>query len=258
MAVALPIAFLSAQIRTVEENPGGMCMTDRIHDAELMAGFFDSRAASYDQHMRQSIAGFTDFYRSIARAIERTKEPIAVLDLGCGSGLELEFIFHRAPNCQITAVDLSEGMLAELREKYAGVARNITVIKASYLDLIIEPAKWSYIVSVMTMHHLTHSEKLRLYRSVYSGLKPGGLYIEGDYVVTKEEEEECLKRYVQLRKTHPEASNGAYHIDIPFCPETQLQLFLNAGFTKPRIVWHNDQAAVFDAEKSVINRNPGQ
>lgn len=230
-------------------------MANKALDAERMADFFDKRAASYDQHMHQSVARFSDFYRSVAIGIERTKEPIAVLDLGCGTGLELEFIFNRAPNCRVTAVDLSEEMLAELHEKYAHVANQITLISTSYLDLSIDPTKWDYIVSVMTMHHLTHSEKLRLYRSVYSGLKPGGLYIEGDYVVSEKDEKECLERYLRLKQAHPEVLNGAYHIDIPCCSKTQLRLFLDAGFAEAQESWTNEQAAVFVAKKDSVGES---
>jgi tRNA (cmo5U34)-methyltransferase len=229
-------------------------MANDVPDAERMVEFFDRRAASYDQHMRQLIGRFSDFYRSVAKGIKRTEEPVTLLDLGCGTGLELEFIFNRAPNCRVTAVDISERMLAELRERYADTIANITLIHASYLDLAIERERWDYIVSVMTMHHLTYNEKFRLYRSIYSGLKPGGSYIEGDYVVTEEEEKECLKRYERLRRTHPEVSNGAYHIDIPFCSETQLQLFLKAGFSGAQVSWKNGQAAVFAARKGIISK----
>ena len=61
---------------------------------------------------------------------------------------------------------------------------------------------------MMAMHHLTPEEKLRLYWAVHEGLKPGGFYIEGDYVVTKGEEEELFKRYAGFRRMHPEVANG--------------------------------------------------
>jgi len=219
-------------------------------DAEKMAEFFDRRAASYDEHMRRSVAAFDDFYRSIAEPIERTEAPIAVLDLGCGTGLELGFIFEKAPNCRVTAVDLSHEMLVQLSEKYADKADQISLVQGSFLELPIEPERWDYIVSVMAMHHLTPEEKLSLYRKIRQGLKPGGLYIEGDYVVTEEEEEELLKRYHEFRQRNPDAKNGTYHIDIPFCPETQLRLLLDARFMKAEIRWEGEQAAVFVARKA--------
>ena len=79
-------------------------------------------------------------------------------------------------------------------------------------------------------------------------------YIEGDYVVTKGEEEELFKRYAEFRRMHPEVANGAYHIDIPFSPETQLRLLLSAGFPKAEICWKGEQAAVFVAQNTEEER----
>ena len=228
----------------------GADMTNDVPDVEKMADFFDRRAASYEEHMRRSVAEFDDFYKSVAEAIARTKEPIAILDLGCGTGLELGFIFDRAPNCRITAVDLSSEMLAKLSEKHAEKAGQITLVQASFLEFPIGQGRWDYIVSVMAMHHLTPEEKLPLYRAIHKGLKPGGLFIEGDYVVTEVEEEELLKRYAEFRRMHPEVTNGAYHIDVPSCLETQLRLLLSAGFPKAEICWKGEQAAVFVAQNT--------
>jgi len=224
-------------------------MTNGVSDIEGMAEFFDRRAASYDEHMRRSVTEFEDFHKNVAEPIGRTGKPIAILDLGCGTGLELLPIFEKAPNAQITAVDLSREMLTKLAEKYADKAGQINLVRGSFLEFPIGQGRWDYIVSIMAMHHFTYEEKLHLYRSIHEGLKPGGLYIEGDYVVTKEEEEELLQRYDRLRQAHPEIANGAYHIDIPFCPETQLHLLSNAGFLEVEIRWEGEQAAVFVAHR---------
>ena len=77
---------------------------------ENMAAFFDARAAGYDDHMRDNIfesdTTFTQFYQALSSPIERTDEPLNILDLGCGTGLEIEALFQRVPNALITGVDL--------------------------------------------------------------------------------------------------------------------------------------------------------
>ena len=67
---------------------------------EEMAAFFDARAAGYDDYMRDSIfpdAEFAQFYQAMSSPIEKTDEPLHILDLGCGTGLEIEA--RRAPTC---------------------------------------------------------------------------------------------------------------------------------------------------------------
>jgi len=49
------------------------------------------------------------------------------------------------------------------------------------------------------MHHWLEDEKLPLYQKIYRALKPGGIYIEGDYVVEDSIMEEMLERYDQLK-----------------------------------------------------------
>ena len=56
-----------------------------------------------------------------------------ILDLGCGTGLELEGIFSKAPNAVITCIDLSEKMLSKLTSKYSRFLDQIKPIKGSYL-----------------------------------------------------------------------------------------------------------------------------
>jgi len=78
---------------------------------EEMKSFFDLRVESYDEHMSSNVEDFNEFYSMIAAPFEKTDRLIEVLDVGAGTGIELEFIFAKAPNAKITAVDLSEEML---------------------------------------------------------------------------------------------------------------------------------------------------
>ena len=43
----------------------------------------------------------------------------SLLDIGCGTGLELASIYQKFPNVKITGIDLSKDMLEKLRVKYA-------------------------------------------------------------------------------------------------------------------------------------------
>ena len=82
---------------------------------EEMADFFNLRAGGYDDHMKGAIAkDFNDFYKTISFSIPDTNDIIDILDLGCGTGLEIEGIFKKAPNAVLTCVDLSSEMLSEL------------------------------------------------------------------------------------------------------------------------------------------------
>ncbi len=124
---------------------------------EKMSDFFEARLDGYDEHMMTAIESADEFYPFTARQLPN--EPNArVLDLGCGTGLELEEYFKLNPTAKITGVDLSEGMLNALREKFKH--KDITLIKGSYFDVPFGVSVFDCAVSVESLHHFTKEEKI--------------------------------------------------------------------------------------------------
>jgi tRNA (cmo5U34)-methyltransferase len=91
---------------------------------EEMSAFFNARAEGYDEHMQEIVESFSEFYTSISTVILETEEPLNIVDLGAGTGIEFEYIFRRAPNSRVTAIDLSSGMLDRLEKKFEHSCRN--------------------------------------------------------------------------------------------------------------------------------------
>ena len=81
-------------------------------DLEEMGDFFTARIGGYEQHM--SI--WEKAYQRMAELVP--SECRKILDLGCGTGLELEAIWNRYSNAEITGVDLCQSMLEKLVKKY--------------------------------------------------------------------------------------------------------------------------------------------
>jgi len=217
---------------------------------EPMQAFFDARSAGYDHHMAENVGDFNDFYGAVARQIPRTASRVELLDLGCGTGLELEFILRRAPQAQVTGIDLSTKMLARLREKYPEHLDQLTLTQASYLDLDFGSSCFDYCISVMTLHHLLPAVKKNLYSRIFNALKPGGLYVEGDYVVSRAKEVFVLAAYQDMIGPGFSDQEGQYHLDLPLSRERKLGLLKEAGFSSVEIVWDGDESAVFAARRN--------
>jgi tRNA (cmo5U34)-methyltransferase len=131
---------------------------------EKMAEFFEARLHMYDEHMKNDIEGAREFYPFTAQCLP-VSVGATVLDLGCGTGLELEEYFKLNPTAKITGIDLSEGMLNVLREKFTD--KEITLIQGSYFDVSLGENKFNAAVSVESLHHFTKDAKIPLYNYLY-------------------------------------------------------------------------------------------
>lgn len=226
-----------------------------MQEPEHMAAFFDARAIGYDDHIRDNIfpgTMFTQFYEAVSSPIGKTGESLRILDLGCGTGLEIEALLQRVPNASITAVDLAKNMLEQLRTRYVAHMSQITLITDSYLTMPLGTQAYDYVISAMAMHHLLHDTKRKLYRKIHAALKPGGKYIEGDSVIPTVMERQFLAEYHEQVAGLPQAQDGQYHIDIPFSMDTQRSLLLEAGFKDFQVVWQKDSTVVWNIAVYVV------
>lgn len=80
-----------------------MLVREEMTMLEEMALFFENRLAGYDAHMMAAIEGAAEFYRFTAMQLPST-EHCTVLDLGCGTGLELEEYLALNPSARIKGV----------------------------------------------------------------------------------------------------------------------------------------------------------
>lgn len=196
---------------------------------EKMNEFFSKRLDGYEEHQLNAIDGAREFYPFTASLLP-VQNGAAVLDLGCGTGLELEYYFKFNPTAKITGIDLSEDMLAALKQKFSGKA--ITAIHGSYFDIPFEKDRYDAAVSVETLHHFTKEEKTSLYKKVLQALAADGFFILTDYFARTEEEENFFRReLLRLKAAQGIIDNALYHYDTPLTAEHEMQVLREAGFS---------------------------
>ena len=147
------------------------CWKGKWDMLEQMGDFFDRRLEIYEEHQLTAIDSAGEFYPLTARCLPQKPEA-EILDLGCGTGLELNFYFPLAPTARVTGIDLAEGMLAALQQKFSDKA--LRLIRGSYFDVPFERDRYDAAVSVESLHHFTQEEKIPLYRKLYDALREGG------------------------------------------------------------------------------------
>lgn len=196
----------------------------RDEPLEEMASFFESRIGNYEEHM---LPHWKQVYEWMGRLVPTTTETL--LDIGCGTGLELDEIFIHCPDIQVTGIDLSADMLAKLGEKHGD--KKIHLIQGDYFVEDLGKEIFDVAVSFETLHHFSAEKKQKIFEKIYRALKPGGIYLEADYVADDNEYEEYLFAEVQRRRERwgiPETT--WIHFDTPLTLEHEMECMKRAGF----------------------------
>ena len=201
---------------------------------EKMDDFFAARIDGYDEHMKRDIDGASGFYAYTASLLPKA-EGSRVLDLGCGTGLELEEYFSLNPGAKVTGIDLSEAMLKALKTKFP--EKELTLIQASYFDTPLGENRYDAAVSVESLHHFPAEKKASLYGKLYQALKADGVFVLTDYFAESEElEKEYFQNLETLKKAQGLPDDGMYHYDTPLLVEHETELLRKAGFRDVRIM----------------------
>ena len=191
---------------------------------EGMAAFFDARVGDYEAHM----ARWDAHYRWMARLLPDGVRTL--LDLGCGTGLELDPIFRRFPDLSVTGVDLSADMLERLARKHAG--KRLSLLCQDYFACDLGKGCFDAAVSFETLHHYTAFQKTALFAKVRRALRPGGLYLQCDYIATSQAMEDAVMAECARRRIRDNVPEGAFvHFDTPLTLAHEMQCLRDAGFS---------------------------
>ena len=185
---------------------------------ERMDDFFAARVDGYDEHMRTTIEGASGFYAWTAALLPAT-EGAHILDLGCGTGLELEEYFRINPEAEVTGIDLSDAMLKALKDKLPD--RKINLITGSYFDVPLGEGVYDAAVSVESLHHFPAEQKKALYTKLHTALKP---------------EREYFRNLKELKEEQGLPEDGFYHYDTPLTVGHEMQVLRQAGFSEVRML----------------------
>ena len=203
---------------------------------EKMSDFFEARLDGYDAHMMTNIASATEFYPFTAKMLPAVGN-CHILDLGCGTGLELEAYYLLCPSAKVTGIDLSQGMLSSLGKKFPD--KDLTLIVGSYFDVPLGNDVFDAAVSVESLHHFTKEEKIPLYAKLHTALKENGYFILTDYFSLSEDEEKTHRQNLMVLKAEQGICDEAfYHYDTPLTVKHETEALLEAGFSNVEVLNH--------------------
>ena len=214
---------------------------------EKMGEFFDVRLDGYEEHQLKTIASAEEFYPFTAACLPKAPGS-RILDLGCGTGLELRYYYEMVPTAAVTGIDLAPGMLEALRKKFPEKA--LILIQGSYFDVPFQENAFDAAVSVESLHHFTKEEKIPLYAKLRRALKPSGFFILTDYFAGSDEEEQSRREeLLRLRKEQKLPDEEFYHFDTPLTVENEKEALLAAGFSSVTVLGNWGPTFTLKAER---------
>ena len=137
-------------------------------------------------------------------------------------------------------------MLDKLKEKHPD--KQLTLICGNYFDEEFGVTNFDCAVSFQTMHHFSHKAKIELYKKIRNFLKSDGMYIECDYMVESQEEEDFY--YAENHRIRTEmglSEEEFYHYDTPCTIQNQIMMFKKAGFSKCELVFRIENTTIIIA-----------
>jgi len=226
-------------------------------DVSTARDIFSLTAREYDRARRQLVPCFDDFYRT---AVEQLPFPrdraIDVIDLGAGTGLLSGFIAAAFPAVRLTLLDIAPAMLERARERFAGHSDRVRLMTADLAGLRIERS-YDAIVSALAIHHLADAAKRKLFKAIYAGLKPGGVFVNAEQVlgptpaVERRYRENWLERVRALGVSEEDLAAALERMKMDRCATMAAQIeWLNeAGFSDADCAYKDGMFAVIGASK---------
>ena len=216
---------------------------------EKMGDFFDNRLEGYEEHQLTCIESAQEFYPFTAQCLP-LEAGSQVLDLGCGTGLELEFYFQHNPQAKVTGIDLAPGMLNALKQKFP--KESLTLILGSYFEVPLGAEAFDAAVSVESLHHFTKEEKVPLYRKLHMALKKQGYFVLTDYFAESEEQEKLFRQeLLRLKAEQGILDDEFYHYDTPLTVGHEIEALKAAGFEHVEVLENWGATYALKALKSV-------
>lgn len=207
---------------------------------EGMAEFFRERIGEYEDHMQI----WAQAYERLAELIPDTVR--TVLDLGCGTGLELDALFACRNDISVTGVDLCPEMLEKLREKHP----KVKTVCGDYFQEELGETQYDCAVSVESLHHFVPEKKRGLYKKIHRALKPGGVFFMVDYLACCEEEETLLMNFCREKRKAQNVPDDVFiHFDTPLTVGHEKELLHNAGFSAVEFIDCIEGASFVRCEK---------
>jgi tRNA (cmo5U34)-methyltransferase len=216
---------------------------------------FARQADEYENLMVRLVPQYLEQNRIIYNLLPKEPRSYRVLDLGCGNGILSELVFHKLPQVFVVGFDLTADMLKVFERKLANHAGKFQLKQGDFrTDPIGE--EYDIVIAGLTLHHLTWPEREEFYKTLYSSLKQGGLFLARDVILDEDQsvvqdQYTLWKEFMRSQGEDPELWYSK-HIekDHPVTLSDHFAWLRKAGFSKVACHWRLYNFAITTAQKA--------
>lgn len=212
----------------------------------------------YDADIRRVIPGYEELHREIEKTVisyNKKKQIEKIAELGIGTGLTSERILKIVPKAFLAAVDFSKKMLSGARKRLLQYKTKFIFGDFSEINFGNE---FDVVVAVIGIHHQNTRGKKIVFKKIFDSLKKGGVFVFGDLVTYRTEEEAAFndaKHYafmVANMTDEKSLKEWAYHHKFlnDLAPlEDQVEWLKEIGFKKVEVKFKHLNTALIVATR---------
>lgn len=230
-------------------------MSHSHHHTHSVAQHLHVHVGDYDAQVRRLVPHYEEALTEVLDALSPTP-PASVLDVGCGTGALAAMLAHRFATARVTGLDVDASMLAQARARLTPFAERCHFVNGRFLEA---SGTFDAVVASLSLHHVpSRDEKRAVYAHLRERLTDGGLLVNADAMVPRDEalatalrerwaahlvhhgftREQALEHFEQWKRE-----------DFYFSIDEELELLGDAGFTGVELRWRRGPLGVLVARR---------
>ena len=198
---------------------------------------FNAFSKNYTEDMTRCVPHYLELLNHFKKHIPKDFHPKHILDLGCGNGNVTHTLSELFPQANYTLVDASQDMIDLCKHRFTSL--NVNYANSYFNDFEFNSNKYDMVAAGFSLHHCSTEDKLTIYKKIYNGLKPEGIFTCSDLMINKNdvEHKEHLKNWkVFVDKNFPDGEKWSWlmehynEFDNPNNITNHLHWLKQAGF----------------------------
>jgi tRNA (cmo5U34)-methyltransferase len=225
-------------------------------DVKRVLAHFDDEALAYDDRILRMVPQYREQAELMLQLLPfEVSQPIAILDLGCGTGALSYTVLAAFPEATLVACDLAPNMIDVCRRRLARFASRAAFRVADFGQFDLGIAAFDLVLSGLAIHHLDAHGTQALYGRIHRALRQGGIFLNRELVLGSTPA--WTRRYEALWREHV-ASSGQrdegwfqqyLNEDQPASVEDHLTWLRESAFDEVACHYRRLNFAVFSGSK---------